>query len=114
MRISDWSSDVCSSYLPSEGRRRTYRQRADNRRPNCSTCHLEKPEQRRRDPGPIAKRFEGNCRANWIDEAHARQERSEERREGNESVRTCRSRWSPYCIKKNSKNTQQQAKQNKK
>src|SRR3546814_12481685 len=34
--------------------------------------------------------------------------RSEERRVRKESVRTCRSRWSPYHYKENKKNTHQQ------
>src|SRR3546814_14293079 len=33
--------------------------------------------------------------------AHARRPRSEERRVGKECVRTCRSRWSAYHLKKN-------------
>src|SRR3546814_1215240 len=85
MRISDWSSDVCSSDLCSRrtckvqaGRKRNGRQRQSEqshgreRRP----CDVRRPELRHRLPG-------GDRR------------RSEERRVGKESVSTCRSRWSP-------------------
>src|SRR3546814_7821444 len=66
MRISDWSSDVCSSDLV---RRGTSIRPADCRRA-CA----------RYDTLP----------------AQARLSRSEERRVGKECVSTCRSRWSPY------------------
>src|SRR3546814_4955643 len=68
MRISDWSSDVCSSDL--------YAQRAA----------LAARDSRRSLPPRMAERFHGDgapCR-------------SEERRVGKECVSTCRSRWSPY------------------
>src|SRR3546814_4642551 len=70
MRISDWSSDVCSSDLH---HRRVRRKRLLHR-----LGHF----QRRLDVHP----------------AHARRrgQRSEERRVGKECVSTCRSRWSPY------------------
>src|SRR3546814_2437938 len=74
MRISDWSSDVCSSDL--------------------AACR-----QGARRAGVQA----GRCanRARWVrGAAHLRQDRrrrrSEERRVGKECVSTCRSRWSPY------------------
>src|SRR3546814_6580156 len=69
MRISDWSSDVCSSDLNFEILERadnvggTWR---DNRYPGCA-CDVQ---------------------------SHLY--RSEERRVGKECVSTCRSRWSPY------------------
>src|SRR3546814_4722043 len=78
MRISDWSSDVCSSDLPhtdadaERGVLRARRGRGDDRR------------YRRRVPiGPQPP--DGAVHA-----------RSEERRVGKECVSTCRSRWSPY------------------
>src|SRR3546814_6994968 len=81
MRISDWSSDVCSSDLP---------------------AHLEY----HRDLATVATRksaiFEGmepgstailnREMAEW-ERVHMR---SDERRVGKECVSTCRSRWSPY------------------
>src|SRR3546814_9068518 len=72
MRISDWSSDVCSSDLTSQ------------------------------DAGLPSElfRFEGNENAVVlrIDSLDRRPDgtRSEERRVGKECVSTCRSRWSPY------------------
>src|SRR3546814_2408853 len=70
MRISDWSSDVCSSDLGSI-------MPAASARSN-SPC-LTPPTQKMSD-----------CTSS----AAAR--RSEERRVGKECVSTCRSRWSPY------------------
>src|SRR3546814_1828903 len=76
MRISDWSSDVCSSDLfrdsvfPDGG---TLLIRAIHR---FSTLYTG-------ESGVI-----GGCKL--------RHERSEERRVGKECVSTCRSRWSPY------------------
>src|SRR3546814_17182065 len=48
------------------------------------------------DPYPSTQRALGEP----IRDEAARQQRSEERRVGNECVRTCRSRWSPYHEKK--------------
>src|SRR3546814_19435853 len=87
MRISDWSSDVCSSDLP---------------------C-------RRGQPGPVQQRLPAEVSGEDAGQqrgARLRVEvgepeafpgaRSEERRVGKECVSTCRSRWSPY----HSKNTE--------
>src|SRR3546814_11434408 len=100
MRISDWSSDVCSSDLLAEG--------------------IAYAREKWCDPfGPaFAERLESTARAinrNGIphhvvlashqasDEAVLRHlgavladDRSDERRVGKECVSTCRSRWSPY------------------
>src|SRR3546814_10245809 len=86
MRISDWSSDVCSSDL--EGRAAADEgvgyQKAEHCVQNPSVVmpdlfrHPILHERRRlRLVGP-------------------RNKRSEERRVGKECVSTCRSRWSPY------------------
>src|SRR3546814_1254617 len=85
MRISDWSSDVCSSDL-------------DERRGDEAEG---RPEQR--VPGR-QRQEEGVGRADHADrqpiggdrDRAAEAARSEERRVGKECVRTCRSRWSPY------------------
>src|SRR3546814_3698195 len=74
MRISDWSSDVCSSDLPGD-------QRQDRR-------DAEQQAKRRQD-SPADEQGDLRCR-------HRHEERSEERRVGKECVSTCRSRWSPY------------------
>src|SRR3546814_13713322 len=91
MRISDWSSDVCSSDLASRCRRRT-----------CSTC-CPPP---RRGRGSACCRTErrlgqrGRQRLGTCAEDRRTHARSEERRVGKEGVSTCRSRWSPYQSKK--------------
>src|SRR3546814_10179264 len=75
MRISDWSSDVCSSDLwPDRHRAR----------------HLVAQPQHlpRSALGPRA----GNL---WRGSVPHRADRSEERRVGKACVSTCRSRWSP-------------------
>src|SRR3546814_2043502 len=74
LRISDWSSDVCSSDL--------------RRRSDC-----------RPEPVDLALRhgFDINEAARAVEfEPCEREVRSEERRVGKECVSTCRSRWSPY------------------
>src|SRR3546814_10175693 len=71
MRISDWSSDVCSSDLTGGARGIGYE---------------------------TAKELIGRghrVAIGDVDEARVK-ERSEERRVGKECVSTCRSRWSPY------------------
>src|SRR3546814_4861616 len=70
MRISDWSSDVCSSDLPPVVARQDARQEARLLRLGAIGV----------DNGSH----------------HREAERSEERRVGKECVSPCRSRWSPY------------------
>src|SRR3546814_8252490 len=84
MRISDWSSDVCSSDLPLV----CHGTATPPHRQRARTPHLRHDSSRNRPlPRPFAI-------------AHAPQ-RSEERRVGKECVSTCRSRWSPnHIIKK--------------
>src|SRR3546814_8397873 len=94
MRISDWSSDVCSSDLhniillqPS-----SYRVFDGSR----ATAYSEKDE-----PVPLGLRgqalwrIEQSVRATCPQHVLLRFGRSEERRVGKECVSTCRSRWSP-------------------
>src|SRR3546814_5308506 len=86
MRISDWSSDVCSSDLPDAGAGPAWRTAA---------------------AAPAGPARPGGARLRWhhpdaaaVDQCarpyHGVQGRSEERRVGKECVSTCRSRWSPY------------------
>src|SRR3546814_11133516 len=99
MRISDWSSDVCSSDLDSEGG-------------NARLCVVILNE-----PGTLAE-MSGILAANSANITNLRLSnregefhtydivvevrdvhhvmRSEERRVGKECVSTCRYRWSPY------------------
>src|SRR3546814_7162213 len=78
MRISDWSSDVCSSDLPDKGVGRV--------RIGGDECRVLGRE----NLGGIADFIERRL------EVDAALVRSEERRVGKECVSTCRSRWSPY------------------
>src|SRR3546814_10375039 len=85
MRISDWSSDVCSSDLP-PGRRE--RQREQGRRDE----HEQMERVDARDP-PLP---EGDhARVALAQPLAIGQPRSEARRVG-KCVSTCRSRWAPY------------------
>src|SRR3546814_4734894 len=93
MRISDWSSDVCSSDLhrKNTGKRQDRRPGADERYGLHVISRLNSLWRRAcLLPGgkPIAQgHHDGNGQA---------EPRSEERRVGKECVSTCRSRWSPY------------------
>src|SRR3546814_7958956 len=72
-RISDWSSDVCSSDLPRPGR----------------------------SSSDVPSRFQGFVSDRTdINSVRPDVKRSEERRVGKECVSTCRSRWSRYHEKK--------------
>src|SRR3546814_15905498 len=77
MRISDWSSDVCSSDLALQAGQRLLM-------PRYPTQHLAVLE---------------HCAV----VLGQQQARSDERRAGKECVSTCRYRWSPYHPKKNRK-----------
>src|SRR3546814_3734726 len=90
MRISDWSSDVCSSDL----------------NPQPARCPAS-PAQ----AGTVAALWrrvtthEGlscdrSSRSHGWYRSQSGADRSEERRVGKECVSTCRSRWSPYHSKK--------------
>src|SRR3546814_9641538 len=89
MRISDWSSDVCSSDLGDQGEkgeggadRRGGLGRQVGQRMAPDQCHGAG-----RRNGDVNK--QGHPGRGHMD-------RSEERRVGKECVSTCRSRWSPY------------------
>src|SRR3546814_19246380 len=103
MRISDWSSDVCSSDLgPHERGRGARRGQCDGAR------HRRRLDARGRSGRCVPQ---PDARGEWIAslsvriersrDAHRRgSRRSEERRVGKECVSTCRVRWSPNHYKK--------------
>src|SRR3546814_13751418 len=106
MRISDWSSDVCSSDLtggPYKACRTAIScdvlcERDLFFQPRYAAMELEK-QMRLLGQAGIAiqvERFDGD-RVHKLATGHRR---SEERRVGKECVSTCRSRWSPYHEKK--------------
>src|SRR3546814_2950793 len=94
MRISDWSSDVCSSDLPPKsliqllggpppgaGSRQMYQSRRG----------LSREDRLSTNQGCRSELWFGTKSSSSF-----RPRRSEERRVGKECVSTCRSRWSPY------------------
>src|SRR3546814_18465604 len=116
MRISDWSSDVCSSDLWWQYRDRpepappivSDRQRlvsaaitALRADPNVADI-VYSPAGDQWDATPIAGTDDATAFARYVcfvlDAQHVTRPatRSEERRVGKECVSTCRSRWTPY------------------
>src|SRR3546814_11489858 len=93
MRISDWSSDVCSSDLVPAGRktRLTPADLPDVR----SSKSLRKILPPSGPPSLDTARSKPTGASQCVS--------SEERRVGKECVSPCRSRWSPYKQKKNNK-----------
>src|SRR3546814_14292137 len=112
MRISDWSSDVCSSDLvrvrtTACGLKHVGEIRYIGGNLECCPLRLGDNGWRPSDGGRFATaRPNGNCRRLHIrlvaDYARrtltfgGHEPRSEERRVGKACVSTCRSRWSPY------------------
>src|SRR3546814_18342044 len=101
LRISDWSSDVCSSDLPSIGAPISERRAAPvpDHQHKCVTRGHGNPAMRRFRSGGTAGSAEtcsGHCQARIRGGKLYGPMRSEERRVGKECVSTCRSRWSPY------------------
>src|SRR3546814_18978173 len=121
MRISDWSSDVCSSDLTGDRIGPVIRRRAvakhfqladSDGRNGCKVRALRTPnigdvgQLYRRTAMPTLAIHQHKRLIRW-QAAHAvrpcenrtviaGEARSEERRVGKECVSTCRSRWSPY------------------
>src|SRR3546814_1666553 len=89
MRISDWSSDVCSSDLPDSLEHVTI---------GILEGPVVQPSQVHALAGIRLATGSSSRLGDGVDllSAIAGQGRSEERRVGKECVSTCRSRWSPY------------------
>src|SRR3546814_13762957 len=102
MRISDWSSDVCSSDLaPVEERVAAAARRlaAPGILPACDRAHaarIEGAEDRGDDRPRRTQRPIGGVAVPVEPRIGTAEDRSEERRVGKECVSTCRYRWSPY------------------
>src|SRR3546814_29572 len=100
MRISDWSSDVCSSDL-NRGLRVSYPPRRTRESVGrCNRTFQRKKQINHCQLNHLAYACGANPRGkgmimSTINEV-AKGGRSEERRVGKECVSTCRSRWSPY------------------
>src|SRR3546814_12833413 len=110
MRISDWSSDVCSSDLfeltPSERRPALAKAIADLL---DGEVFAEMNDYVREDlidalepheVADIASELDTDDAVAVIEDLDADEQRSEERRVGKECVSTCRSRWWPSHLKK--------------
>src|SRR3546814_12580895 len=98
MRISDWSSDVCSSDLVSTSF--SLRRSISKRRAIIFCKQLVDLDDQvvAFEPDMEIAVFESLCaeKLAFSDPRFAFQTRSEERRVGKECVSTCRSRWWPY------------------
>src|SRR3546814_18739809 len=81
MRISDWSSDVCSSDLEQEAK--------------IHISNVARIDPKTDKPTRVGYRIDDGGRKIRV--------RSEARRVGKECVSPCRSRWSPYHSKKKEK-----------
>src|SRR3546814_14165416 len=97
MRISDWSSDVCSSDLIGIGKVSKAGPCGGRRLSNGAHCSPKVAAGHGRSGG---RRLEVES---WHAVARLRRSapRSEGRRVGDACVRTCRSRWSKYAYKHN-------------
>src|SRR3546814_19649137 len=108
MRISDWSSDVCSSDLPVdlgkpeiEDRRIIILGRAEKMAILAIGREIDGIAR------PLERRFELRPQRGLVFDnqySHHAPFRSEERRVGKECVSTCRTRWSPYHLNKKKTN----------
>src|SRR3546814_13743677 len=97
MRISDWSSDVCSSDLESHWMIVQEYIRADGGNPFRDWFDSLDPQAAAKVTTGLLRLELGNVsNVKWIGGGLGEYRRSEERRVGKECVSTCRSRWSPY------------------
>src|SRR3546814_20796548 len=107
MRISDWSSDVCSSDLPcalQEGARIPERPFAVRQLAGqgAASARNHHPESGKRDRAPAGRLLSQGRRAHEAAHVARPRYRSGERRGGKEWDSTGRSRWAPIQSKKKS------------
>src|SRR3546814_20286379 len=130
MRISDWSSDVCSSDLKSNGfdantemnpalrDASTWAANPCGTSCRCAICALissydansaaaNTVAREHVGPTPLYNAKKPSSLMMCWNALHNEVYRSEERRVGKECVSTCRSRWSPYHENKQNKYTEQ-------
>src|SRR3546814_20494792 len=91
MRISDWSSYVCSSDLSERFLKLSAPVPQHGQRARQPVAEIRHPGSRR---GTVASQGAPHG-SQQFGGLHIRRNRSEERRVGKECVCTCRSRWSP-------------------
>src|SRR3546814_15842683 len=97
MRISDWSSDVCSSDLQLAEIQQGQHALMEDQSGKESSDKCAKPDHR-----PTPRNLATDATVSELRAIPAAAiARSEERRVGKECVSTCRTRWSPYLYKKN-------------
>src|SRR3546814_17408084 len=106
MRIRDWSSDVCSSDLTIQvevRKKRVFVKRdpaelvAEAKAAAIESDEAVQPEAAAPVVAPeVGSEVAPRVDLDQVSAASPAQERSEERREGKESVSQCRYRWSPY------------------
>src|SRR3546814_15866849 len=99
MRISDWSSDVCSSDLPFTipMKKIVTLMVAVVLLAACESKKTGDENQMESSDASTPSQPVAQARHNQLTDAHKNDGwRSEERRVGKECVSTCRSRWSPY------------------
>src|SRR3546814_1753357 len=93
MRISDWSSDVCSSDLELDALGKAL---DDPARPLLAIVAGSKVSTKLELLASLVGKVDQLIVGGGIANTFIAAEREEERRVGKECVRTCRYRWSPY------------------
>src|SRR3546814_16815358 len=98
MRISDWSSDVCSSDLRSAEWYQTWRANMQGDRTTTSIVPIVRLLAQQSNCFAVVERgraMDAMARERGLMDSGELRQRSEERRVGKECVSTCRYRWSP-------------------
>src|SRR3546814_13540291 len=98
MRISDWSSDVCSSDLFDERARGKSTSTLTGWVQDLADALTQRRQYLLLEPGMFLE--PAIIERTRMRQRHDRRMRSEERRVGKEGVSTCGSRWPPYHYKK--------------